>query len=122
MFTEHRLEKIGMSFLTFVLITTAARSVASSLLYTSPKAAPPVPCVGEPLNVNYPFQGGFIEDHACKAQCGTQAQRYILYTNGKTTQCQMLPGCNDEGEDQGRTCIPPGGSADASDVNVNSEL
>jgi hypothetical protein len=109
-----RLDHSAVWFLSLVLLVTAGRSVIGTLLYTPAKAAPPVPCVGEPITVNYDFQGGYIEDHACKPQCGTEQQRYVLYKNGKATQCQTLPGCNDTGEDQGVSCIPPGASSSVS--------
>ncbi len=61
-------------------------------------------CKGEPLHVEYPYEGDFLEPHACEIQCDDQIQRYIVYTNGKATQCEQLPGCLDWGEDQGVTC------------------
>lgn len=64
------------------------------------------PCIGEPLEVDYPYQGGMLDPHACSVQCEDEVQRYIVYTNGKATQCQILPGCLDWGEDQGVTCVP----------------
>lgn len=63
-------------------------------------------CEGEALKVDYPFYGGMLQPHACKPQCDDGIQHYILYTNGKATQCQKIPGCLDWGEDQGVTCIP----------------
>lgn len=65
------------------------------------------PCEGTPIEVDYPYYGGMLQPHACKPQCEDQEQHYILYTNGKATQCQKLPGCLDWGEDQGVTCVPP---------------
>ncbi len=65
------------------------------------------PCEGKALPVDYPYHGGMLTPHACAPQCEDKAQRYILYTNGKATQCQTVPGCLDWGEDQGVTCIPP---------------
>lgn len=62
------------------------------------------PCEGVPLEVDYPFHGGMNPPHACKPQCDDDVQRYILYSNGMATQCQLLPGCLDWGEDQGVTC------------------
>ena len=64
-------------------------------------------CRGIALVVDYPFYGGMLQPHACKPQCEDGVQRYIVYTNGKATQCQTVPGCLDWGEDQGVTCIPP---------------
>lgn len=71
------------------------------------KPKPDQPCVGEPLQVNYPYYGGSNDPHECQVQCDDQIQRYLVYTNGKATQCQILPGCLDWGEDQGVTCDPP---------------
>ena len=64
-------------------------------------------CEGEPLEVDYPYHGGLLDPHACAVQCDDQIQRYIVYTNGKATQCQRLPGCLDWGEDHGVTCVIP---------------
>ncbi len=64
-------------------------------------------CEGQALAVDYPYQGGMIPPHACAPQCEDNVQRYVLYSNGKATQCQMLPGCLDWGEDQGVTCVMP---------------
>lgn len=65
------------------------------------------PCEGIPITVDYPFHGGMLQPHACKPQCQDGTQRYVLYTNGKATQCQKPPGCLDWGEDNGVTCEPP---------------
>ena len=66
----------------------------------------PVRCEGEPIQVDYPFEGGFMDPHECIVQCRDQKQRYILYDDGMATQCEFLPGCNDWGEDRGITCMP----------------
>ena len=71
------------------------------------KPKPNQPCEGTPIAVDYPYHGGMLQPHACKQQCEDQIQHYILYKNGKATQCQKLPGCLDWGEDQGVTCVPP---------------
>ena len=71
------------------------------------KPEPNQPCEGEPIEVDYPYYGGMLQPHACKPQCDDNVQHYILYSNGKATQCQRLPGCLDWGEDQGVTCVPP---------------
>lgn len=63
-------------------------------------------CIGTPIEVDYAYHGNMLAPHACAQQCNTNVQRYVLYTNGKATQCQTLPGCLDWGEDQGVTCIP----------------
>lgn len=65
------------------------------------------PCIGEPIEVDYAYDYKIMEPHACKPQCTDGKQRYILYTNGLATQCEMLPGCNDTGEDRRVTCVVP---------------
>ncbi len=65
------------------------------------------PCEGTAIEVDYPYHGGMLGPHACSPQCDDEVQHFILYTNGKATQCQKLPGCLDWGEDQGVTCVPP---------------
>ena len=64
-------------------------------------------CEGEAIVVDYPYNGGVNEPHACAPQCEDGKQRYILYTNGMATPCQTVPGCLDWGEDQGITCKVP---------------
>ncbi len=64
-------------------------------------------CEGTPIKVSYAFTGGYLEPWACQQQCDDQIQHYVLYSNGKATQCETLPGCNDFGEDNGQTCTPP---------------
>src|SRR3990167_9081500 len=66
------------------------------------------PCMGEPIVVDYAYDYKIMEPHACKPQCVDGKQRYIAYTNGLATQCEMLPGCNDVGEDRRVTCVVPG--------------
>lgn len=65
------------------------------------------PCRGDPISVKYPYGGDFLQPHECVVQCDERRTRYILYANGKATQCETLPGCSDWGEDNGITCIPP---------------
>lgn len=64
-------------------------------------------CEGEPISVDYAYHGGMHSPHGCAVQCEDGKQRYLLYSNGKATQCQTVPGCLDWGEDQGVTCVPP---------------
>ena len=64
-------------------------------------------CVGEAIKVDYAFEGGYLDPWACQVQCGDSRPRYVLYSNGKATQCETPPGCNDYGEDNGITCTPP---------------
>lgn len=63
-------------------------------------------CEGEPIEVDYPYGGGLMAPHECTIQCDLNSPRYILYSDGKATQCERLPGCTDWGEDNGVTCIP----------------
>ena len=71
---------------------------------------PPVEeeCKGEAIKVSYPYEGGMLDPWECQVQCEDKKQRYIVYTNGKATPCEELPGCLDYGEDYGITCLPPG--------------
>jgi hypothetical protein len=74
-----------------------------------PPVAPPAPpagaCIGQPIVVDYAYSG-WLEPHACAVQCEDDKPRFILYTDGKATQCQTPPGCNDWGEDKGILCEP----------------
>jgi len=65
------------------------------------------PCRGDPIPLKSAFTGGSFEPWTCKIQCDDQKLRYILYSNGKATQCEELPGCLDYGEDHNITCVPP---------------
>ena len=64
-------------------------------------------CTGEPIVVEYEYDGELLGPHECVVQCNQETARYILYTNGIATQCEPLPGCNDWGEDNGIMCTPP---------------
>ena len=66
-------------------------------------------CKGDPIFVDYPYNYTVAQPHACKPQCADDKLRYVVYSNGLGTQCEIPPGCNDYGEDQGVTCrVPPG--------------
>ncbi|MDO8648391.1 MAG: hypothetical protein Q7R81_01270 [Candidatus Peregrinibacteria bacterium] len=99
--------------LTFALVAfTAAVLVWQTFLRPAPQARPEEPiveeeCVGEPIVVAYAYEGTVVEPHACLPQCSDDLPRYVLYTNGKATQCEPPPGCNDFGEDTGVTCKVP---------------
>ncbi len=99
--------------LTAALFTLVIGTLLLQAIFRSPSRQIPLErlpeqeCDGEALPVEYPFQGGFIEPHACNVQCADQIQRYILYSNGLATPCEKLPGCLDWGEDRGITCRPP---------------
>lgn len=68
-------------------------------------------CVGTPIRVDYAFNGGYLDPWACEVQCQDGQPRYVLYSNGRATQCETPPGCNDYGEDNGITCVPPADAA-----------
>jgi hypothetical protein len=91
-----------------ILIATAVTRVFPPA-YRTPEEdiLPSSACIGEPLVVDFPYLGTVNEPWTCKVQCEDGKRRYILYSNGKATQCQDPPGCNDTGEDTGVTCIPP---------------
>lgn len=65
------------------------------------------PCTGEPIEVEYAYDGALLGPHECQVQCKDEKEHYILYTNGMATQCEPLPGCSDWGEDHGVTCAIP---------------
>jgi hypothetical protein len=66
-------------------------------------------CEGEALMVPYEYNGNVVDPWSCKIQCDDQKQRYLVYMNNVGTQCEPLPGCNDQGEDRGVTCRLPSG-------------
>ncbi len=72
---------------------------------TMPPPEPAAECIGEPIVVSYAYTG-WNKPHACAPQCKDDRPRYILYTDGRATQCETPPGCNDWGEDKGVTCTP----------------
>lgn len=63
-----------------------------------------VPCIGDPIPVDFSYTGSVNDPWTCQVQCSDDKPRYVLYTNGKGTQCETPPGCNDYGEDHGITC------------------
>ena len=103
--SSHGLEKGVVVFLILVFIVLFRQSLSRSSLQLN-DIVPPV-CEGLPLQVSYPYAGGFLNPHACAVQCQDQQQRYIVYTNGFATQCEKPPGCRDLGEDRGVMCVPP---------------
>jgi len=108
LFCMKSLQRVIIGILGVLLLVVAVQALVPSDYVPEPKE--PVteqPCTGIPITVDYAFTGGYLEPWACQQQCGTTQQRYVLYTNGKATQCEMLPGCNDFGEDNGQTCTPP---------------
>lgn len=85
-----------------------------------PKETATTECVGTPIQVPYEYKGTVVEPWSCRPQCDDQKQHYLVYVNGIATQCEMLPGCNDWGEDRGETCKIPGGN-DAADESEPSD-
>ena len=107
---SRKLRMITVAFLTFVFVVTGAQSVLRSVqliaLANRPKP-PPVPCEGEPIDIDQDYGGGPIKEWSCKVQCDDGTQHYLSYKNGYATQCGKPPNCYDEGEDKGVTCTPP---------------
>ncbi len=98
--------KAVLILITAIAVTLCYESFVADKTGSEFKPKPNQPCEGTPIEVDYPYHGGMLGPHACEEQCDTTTQRYVLYTNGKATQCQRLPGCLDWGEDQGVTCVP----------------
>ncbi|HLD63496.1 MAG TPA: hypothetical protein VI913_01225 [Candidatus Peribacteraceae bacterium] len=103
--SDKQVHEIVFSVCFFILALTAAQAFGrgNATLAVTPEQ----PCRGEPIFVEYDFEGGFLEPHACAIQCEDQQERFIYYRNGKATQCEKLPGCRDIGEDREITCTPP---------------
>lgn len=91
-----------------ILVVVLAQAVIPDTYTPQPK--PEVvagECIGEAIEVDFEFNGGVNDPWTCQEQCDDNEPRYILYSNGKATQCESPPGCNDYGEDNGITCTPP---------------
>ena len=100
------LERIVAGICGVILFIVIAQSLRPAPYVSTP---PPPPaqignCIGTPIPVSFPYLGTANEPWTCKPQCDDDQPRYILYTNGKATQCETPPGCNDTGEDTGVTC------------------
>jgi len=108
-FAERTLIAIFFGLITVVVVAQAFAPERIPVVKNTEKA-----CIGEPIKVDYPYEGGYLDPHACKPQCGSDQRMYILYENGFATQCETPPGCNDWGEDNGITCKPPSSQADNS--------
>lgn len=89
----------------FLILIYQGLRVARIPAVTPPEAE--AACIGEPIVVNFPYLGTVNDPWTCQVQCAEGKEKFILYTNGKATQCEELPGCNDRGEDDGVTCAPP---------------
>jgi hypothetical protein len=103
-----KLKGISLAWLvpTGVLVFVIYQALSMS---TGPSRTPIYPnkgekCKGEPIVVNYPYDGGLLKPHECKIQCDTDQDHYILYTNNVATQCEPAPGCSDWGEDNDVMC------------------
>lgn len=89
-----------------MLLIVVAQAVTEPAVPVAPPPKPASECVGDPITVSYPYVG-WSKPHACAPQCKDDRPRYVLYSDGKATQCETPPGCNDWGEDKGVTCVPP---------------
>ncbi|UPA22628.1 hypothetical protein K8942_00225 [Candidatus Peribacteria bacterium] len=103
------LDRIVAGVCGLILLIVAVQSLFPRAYVPAP---PPPPqeigtCTGEPILVDFAFTGGVNEPWTCREQCDDNEPRYILYTNGRATQCETPPGCNDTGEDNNITCVPP---------------
>jgi len=96
-------EKLVFWFLVLILLILFRQSFLRAS--SQKELREPQTCKGVPLLVSYPFEGGYLEPHACSPQCDDKRQRYIVYTNGFATQCEKPPGCRDLGEDRGAICV-----------------
>ncbi len=92
----------------FVIVALESIFPKSNVPLVVDKPAVEEECKGEAIRTTYPYEGGMLDPWECQIQCEDKKQRYIMYTNGKATPCEELPGCLDYGEDYGITCIPPG--------------
>lgn len=103
-----RQQQIVVSVLGLILVIVASQAILPERYV--PEAQEEVaaePCIGKPIPVDFPYMGNVAEPWSCKPQCEDGQPRFILYSNGKATQCETPPGCNDFGEDRGVTCEPP---------------
>jgi len=104
-----RFQQIVIGILGLLLVIVILQSVVPQEYVSTPQE--PVQlgsCLGDPIEVDYAYTGTVADPWTCQVQCEDDVPRYILYTNGRATQCETPPGCNDYGEDHGITCQPPG--------------
>jgi|CXWL01.1.fsa_nt_gi hypothetical protein len=103
------LERIVGGTCIVILLIVVVQSLRPATYTPVPPAPPAVvgDCVGTPISIDVPYVGATVDPWTCKAQCENDKARYILYSNGKATQCETPPGCNDTGEDTGIMCNPP---------------
>lgn len=107
MHDSDRFANVVYGFCALIILLLAVQWIIPPRMPEVKLPDPLADCVGEPLSVPYAYTGGVNEPWACQVQCDDQKQRYLSYTNGVFTQCEMLPGCNDTGEDSGVTCRAP---------------
>lgn len=119
-----RSQQIIVLIFGIILVSTAFVRVFPPMYRTPTEdILPSSACKGEAIIVDVPYVGTVNEPWTCQVQCEDKKQHYILYSNGKATQCQELPGCNDTGEDTGVTCVPPASSISAeTDVSATEEM
>ncbi len=107
MLPADRQTRMIYGFCAFLVLLLAVQAVLPD---TDPKIEIPEPttaCVGEPIVIPQAYEGTVVDPWTCRVQCDDGKRRFILYSNGRATQCDTLPGCNDWGEDNGITCTPP---------------
>ena len=104
-FSMQKLEKTAVALgIVILLVLTYEAMWPRSYVSAPPPPAPELDCIGEPITVTYPYTGTVNDPWDCQVQCDDDKPRYLLYSNGKATQCETPPGCNDTGEDSGITC------------------
>lgn len=101
------LASLVYGFCGFIVLLLAVQWILPERVPTLEPPEPQAECKGEPIFVDFAYNGGVNEPWTCRVQCDDQKQRYVVYTNGTATQCEDLPGCNDWGEDNGVTCTAP---------------
>ncbi|PIQ76416.1 hypothetical protein COU78_06185 [Candidatus Peregrinibacteria bacterium CG10_big_fil_rev_8_21_14_0_10_49_24] len=102
--TENTLYVVVCSF---VFVIVLMQSLALPKNDRSPSAIMDGdPCQGDPIAVEYNYSQGAESPHECAEQCRLNTPHYILYADGTASQCELLPACNDWGEDRGVFCIP----------------
>jgi len=101
----HTLERVIGGTLIVLLLVVAVQSVVPKTYVPRDKEpVVEVPCKGAPIKVDFAYTGTVNDPWTCQPQCQDDKARYVLYSNGKATQCETPPGCNDTGEDSGVTC------------------
>lgn len=104
-----RFQQVIVGALGLILVYLVVESLIPDTYVPVPREpVEEVACIGEAIKVDFPFEGQYLEPWTCQIQCDDGKARYIVYSNGKATQCETPPGCNDLGEDTGVTCIVPG--------------